>query len=210
MTRCYKIYTLTKVAPCKGVRVEMCSRNNSHLKGWRERKERTMKNYIRKSRKSAVYVGTRAEIEKLASNITKRVEKLSKIKGYTSKMCGLELFKVNRKGYKIRFISTQGVKKLLNEGMTEVLEMPEWVEKGRLLELEELVEFLTKKFPCRSRVELEEMDDEQAPPPGTKGTVLGVDDAGTIHTHWDNGSNLGLLYGVDRFKAVRKGGKHNG
>lgn len=156
-----------------------------------------MKNYIRKSRGSAVYVGTRTEIENLTKNITKRVFRLSKVSG-------LELFKVNKKGYSIRILSTHGVKKLLNEGMREVLEMPEWVEKGRLLEREELVDFLRKKFPCGTRIELIEMDDKQAPPPGTKGTVLGVDDVGTIHIHWDNGSSLGAIYGVDLLKIVEE------
>ena len=29
-------------------------------------------------------------------------------------------------------------------------------------------------------------------PEGTKGTVLVVDDTGTIHVKWDNGSSLGI------------------
>ncbi len=48
-----------------------------------------------------------------------------------------------------------------------------------------------------TRVQLEAMDDRQAPPVGTKGTVIGVDDIGTIHVRWDNGSSLGLVYGED-------------
>ena len=34
---------------------------------------------------------------------------------------------------------------------------------------------LRKQFPAGSRVELVKMDDPQAPPVGTKGTVYGVD-----------------------------------
>jgi hypothetical protein len=34
------------------------------------------------------------------------------------------------------------------------------------------------------------MDDIQAPPAGTKGTVYGVDDTGSLLVHWDNGSGL--------------------
>ena len=30
------------------------------------------------------------------------------------------------------------------------------------------------------------MDDVQTPPVGTKGTVIGVDDIGSIHVQWDN------------------------
>lgn len=119
-------------------------------------------------------------------------------------MCGLELFKVNQKGYSIRILSTQGVKKLLNEGMTEVFEMPKWVENGRFLETEEVIKCLEKKFPNGTRVELEEMEDEQAPPLGTRGTVSFVDDMATIHIDWDNGSSLGAIYGVDLLKIIAR------
>lgn len=39
---------------------------------------------------------------------------------------------------------------------------------------------LRERFPKGTRVELVKMDDPQAPPVGTKGTVLGVDDIGSI------------------------------
>lgn len=48
-----------------------------------------------------------------------------------------------------------------------------------------------------TRVQLISMDDTQAPPEGTKGTVVGVDDIGSVMVHWDNGSSLSLVYGVD-------------
>jgi len=41
------------------------------------------------------------------------------------------------------------------------------------------------------------MDDVQAPPVGTKGTVRGVDDIGSIMVAWDNGSGLSVAYGED-------------
>lgn len=41
------------------------------------------------------------------------------------------------------------------------------------------------------------MDDVQAPPVGTKGTVIGVDDIGSVMVSWDNGSSLSLVYGID-------------
>jgi len=49
------------------------------------------------------------------------------------------------------------------------------------------------------RVQLVRMDDEygQAPPVGTKGTVEMVDDIGTVFVHWDSGSGLGIVLGVD-------------
>ena len=46
------------------------------------------------------------------------------------------------------------------------------------------------------------MDDAQAPPIGTQGTVTGVDDAGSLLVDWDNGSELNIIYGVDRVKKL--------
>lgn len=46
------------------------------------------------------------------------------------------------------------------------------------------------------------MDDIQAPPIGTKGTVIGVDDIGSIMVRWDNGSGLNLAYGEDICKKL--------
>ena len=56
---------------------------------------------------------------------------------------------------------------------------------------------LRKQFPAGSRVELVKMDDPQAPPVGTKGTVYGVDDIGSIMVAWDNGCGLSVTYGED-------------
>jgi hypothetical protein len=38
--------------------------------------------------------------------------------------------------------------------------------------------------------------------PGSKGTVIFVDDTGTVHVKWDNGETLGLLPDEDRFKII--------
>ena len=43
------------------------------------------------------------------------------------------------------------------------------------------------------RIELISMDDVQAPPAGTTGTVIGVDDMGQIMVNWDNGSTLSVI-----------------
>ena len=63
------------------------------------------------------------------------------------------------------------------------------------------VEAVRKMYPAGTRVELVRMDDPQAPPAGTQGTVLGVDDTGSLMMRWDNGSGLNVIYGED---AVRK------
>ena len=65
----------------------------------------------------------------------------------------------------------------------------------------ETVEGVRREYPIGTRVELVRMDDAQAPPVGTKGTVKGVDDTGSLLMRWDNGSGLNVVYGED---LVRK------
>lgn len=57
-------------------------------------------------------------------------------------------------------------------------------------------------YPAGTRVELIQMDDAQAPPVGTRGTVIGVDDTRSILVNCDNGSGLNIIYGVDRCRKV--------
>ena len=66
----------------------------------------------------------------------------------------------------------------------------------------EIVEKVRKEYPVGTRVELVRMDDIQAPPIGTKGTVLGVDDTASIMVDWDNGSGLHVVYGEDLVRKV--------
>jgi hypothetical protein len=61
----------------------------------------------------------------------------------------------------------------------------------------ELVESLRKRYPVGCRVELLHMDDPQAPQVGTRGTVRGVDDIGSVMVAWDSGSGLSVVYGED-------------
>jgi hypothetical protein len=61
----------------------------------------------------------------------------------------------------------------------------------------ETVERIRKQYPVGCRVELLRMDDPQAPPIGTKGTVRYVDDIGSLCVAWDNGSTLQVVYGED-------------
>lgn len=61
---------------------------------------------------------------------------------------------------------------------------------------------LRKEYPIGTRIELVHMDDFQAPPIGTKGTVTGVDDIGSICVHWDNGSSLNIAYGEDKCRKI--------
>ena len=66
----------------------------------------------------------------------------------------------------------------------------------------EIVERIRKQYPAGSRVELVRMDDVQAPPVGTLGTVYAVDDTGSILVNWDNGSGLNVVYGVDLCRKI--------
>ncbi len=66
----------------------------------------------------------------------------------------------------------------------------------------EIVQTLRKQYPEGTRVKLVKMDDPQAPPMGTQGTVIGVDDIGSIMVRWDNGSSLNVIYGEDVVSRV--------
>lgn len=68
----------------------------------------------------------------------------------------------------------------------------------------EQIEWLRKKYVAGTVVELVEMQDSQAPPAGTLGTVWGVDDAGSILVHWQNGSSLSLIPKIDNFRIVKE------
>lgn len=48
------------------------------------------------------------------------------------------------------------------------------------------------------------MDDFQAPPIGTKGTVEGVDDTASLLVAWDNGSHLNVVYGEDEVRKIQQ------
>lgn len=70
----------------------------------------------------------------------------------------------------------------------------------------EILASLREQFPQGARVELLRMDDAQAPPIGTKGTVRGVDDSGSIMVVWDSGGSLHVLFGVDECRIIEKEG----
>lgn len=69
--------------------------------------------------------------------------------------------------------------------------------------MKDRVELLRKQYPKGTKIELLEMDDVQAPPVGTVGTVQGVDDLGSLLVRWENGSSLSVIDGVDRVKKIR-------
>ena len=68
----------------------------------------------------------------------------------------------------------------------------------------ETVERLRGAYPVGCRVELVMMSDPYSTRPcvGDKGTVVCIDDIGTIHVQWDCGSSLGVVYGEDACRRI--------
>lgn len=66
-----------------------------------------------------------------------------------------------------------------------------------------VIERLKREYPAGTRVELVSMNDAYCRlKPGEPGTVIGVDDIGTIHVSWDCGSSLGIAYGEDECRKL--------
>ncbi len=61
---------------------------------------------------------------------------------------------------------------------------------------------LREKYPTRTIVKLISMNDVQSPPVGTIGEVTMIDDMGSIHVNWQNGSTLALIPDVDSWETL--------
>ena len=69
----------------------------------------------------------------------------------------------------------------------------------------ETIERLREEYPTGARVELAYMDDPWTKlTAGDKGTVIAVDDMGTIHIKWDRGGSLGVVYGEDFCRRIEQ------
>lgn len=68
-----------------------------------------------------------------------------------------------------------------------------------------MVDAIKERYPEGSKVELVQMNDPYVQmPAGLKGTVMFVDDIGTVHIDWDNGSSLGAcLFDGDIIKIIK-------
>lgn len=75
-------------------------------------------------------------------------------------------------------------------------------EKSMRFPSRETVERIRRMYPAGTRVRLVMMDDPQAPPAGTEGTVQGVDDTGSLLMRWDNGSCLNVVYDEDEVRKI--------
>lgn len=66
------------------------------------------------------------------------------------------------------------------------------------------IESLKKMYPKGTVVELDHMDDPQAPPTGTRGVVKSVDGMGQLQISWETGSGLALIPGEDSFHKINR------
>ena len=67
----------------------------------------------------------------------------------------------------------------------------------------ETLDMLRKEYAPGTRVRLVSMDDPFSRlSAGAEGTVIAVDDIGTIHIAWDFGSSLGAVYGEDKVVKI--------
>ncbi len=65
------------------------------------------------------------------------------------------------------------------------------------------LDWLRSNYTPGTRVKLISMEDPYTKlPAGLTGTVMAVDDVGTIHVNWDNGSSLGIVYGEDHCRKI--------
>ena len=72
---------------------------------------------------------------------------------------------------------------------------------------ERKVKRIKEMYPSGTRIKLNYMEDDYGVPSGTCGSVDFVDDEGQIHMIWDNGSTLGLVYGIDKFEIIKERNK---
>ena len=70
------------------------------------------------------------------------------------------------------------------------------------------LEQLRKKYPVGTKLQLISMRNETYPVlPGTVGEITHIDDVGSIHMQWENGSSLALILEIDSFQIVSEAKK---
>lgn len=103
--------------------------------------------------------------------------------------------------------------KFIPEKITRIIEVNELEEIFNILEKqinhrvhsEEEIKAIKEKYIPGTELELIKIYDYiNSVPAGATGVVTNVDDIGTIHVTWDNGSTLGLVVGIDKFKIINR------
>lgn len=101
--------------------------------------------------------------------------------------------------------------KFIPERITRIMTLEELEDVFNILEKqinhrelsEEEIKAIKEKYIPGTKLELIKIYDYINPvPAGTTGEVINVDDIGTIHVNWNNGSTLGLVVGIDEFKII--------
>ena len=65
------------------------------------------------------------------------------------------------------------------------------------------IKYIKQKYPIGTKVKLIKMYDFYNDlATGEEGIITSVDDLGTLHIKWENGSTLGLVVGVDEFEVI--------
>lgn len=96
------------------------------------------------------------------------------------------------------------------EDIDEIIEILEKQSKTREYSKEEL-KYIRNKYTVGTKVKLIRMYDLiGAVPPNTTGTISYVDDIGTIHIDWENGSTLGLNFEIDEFTILNERSNSSG
>lgn len=67
---------------------------------------------------------------------------------------------------------------------------------------EVMARMIKERYKPGMRVRLLKMNDKQAPPVGTLGTVRGVDDIGSVMVAWDNGCGLNVVLDEDEIEVI--------
>lgn len=75
----------------------------------------------------------------------------------------------------------------------------------------EEIQQIRERYPVGATVELVRMNDpyNRSLVPGCRGRIIAVDDIGTVHVAWRNGSTLGVVIGPDEIKIVQDGDSHD-
>ena len=75
--------------------------------------------------------------------------------------------------------------------------MTEWDRLRRRAQM------IKDRYPAGTRIMLLHMGNDPNPiAPNTRGTVVAVDDIGTVHCDFDNGRSLGIVPGEDTFRTL--------
>ena len=61
---------------------------------------------------------------------------------------------------------------------------------------------IRKEYPVGTIIELISMSDKFAPPKGTLGEIIGVDDLGDLEMLWSTGSSLKVILSEDRIRKI--------